>query len=89
MTQLREVFLCRCGASVDRQTDVYLNDAHQFTATICDGCRAKSDVELAELRVEFEALLARGIDRRMANRIMIQRIDRRFADGTYKKAGER
>lgn len=89
MTQLHEVFLCACGNSVARQTDVYLRDELQFTAAICDSCRAESDAESAELRVEFEALLAQGVDRRMANHILIARIDGRFADGTYKKAGER
>jgi hypothetical protein len=47
-----------------------------LSGDLCDDCLEKGLIGAELARKAFEALLAQGVDRAMANRIMIARIER-------------
>jgi len=70
-----------CGGSEARKIDVMKDGAMVAAGEMCSVCLGRATAEAAELREQFDELIAQGIDRRMANRIMTVRVDRRFAGG--------
>ena len=46
-----------------------------ISGALCDACRTNALDELALLRTEFEGLVAAGLSREEANRMMIRKID--------------
>lgn len=78
---------CPCGAAVEQLTTIYRGECCLIASPICDRCRADCDAEHAALEAEFEALIAQGCDKRMADRIMLERVNQRFDDGTYLPVG--
>jgi len=68
MTVLREVLPCRrC------QQPTAGRDPVVATFPFCASCSDESVNEFTRAQAEFESLLAHGVDRRMANRIMMER----------------
>lgn len=66
---------CRkCGTPCDR-TSVVFRGVEVAGGFLCEQCLDAAHAEMAELRVQFEALLAAGVSREEANRIMIARGD--------------
>jgi hypothetical protein len=70
----------RCGQpgfhreAVDRATGHIV-----ARGVVCDPCWATTTAEAAELQRQFEALLDLGVNRDLANEVMIARIDARRA----------
>ncbi len=64
----------RCG---DPGFDVEIAQEGTVLAqgTLCDTCFAAAEATLAELRVQFEELLAGGMSREEANTIMAARLE--------------
>lgn len=70
---------CRkCGASCHR-TSVEFRGIEIAGGFLCESCLDRAHAEHAVLRGQFEALLAAGVDRAEANRIMIARIEGKAA----------
>lgn len=66
----------QCGA--DGSFIECAKDSDVFASgMMCDPCLDKALAEAAELRVQFDALIAAGVDRATANALMIERIDAR------------
>jgi hypothetical protein len=64
-------------------TEVWFRGEFQFQDVICPACQAICDLDLALLRGEFYGLLDRGLDRRVANRVMEIRVDELFRKGVF------
>jgi hypothetical protein len=80
MESVIELPTCRrCGAVTGKKIDIVHapSDLIVLTGRLCDGCLRAAVREVAELRKDFEQLLADGIDREQANLIMIERIEKR------------
>lgn len=70
----------RCGAPGAGPLDVVSNDGVVVAAGhLCSPCTAKVLEGRREYRRQFDELIAAGVDRRLANRIMIVRVDQHFA----------
>lgn len=69
---------CRkCGKWTKHKVELASNDVPVLVGRLCNACFEDALDRLYELRKEFEALLAEGIDRERANEIMIDRIEER------------
>jgi hypothetical protein len=66
---------CRkCGTQCDR-TSLVFRGIEVGSGYLCETCLDAAHAEMAVAREQFEALLAAGISREEANRIMIARHD--------------
>lgn len=75
---------CRsCGSPTGHKVDVWFRGEFLFSERECLRCREVHEIELALLRGEFHALLDRGVERKMANRIMEVRVDELFRKGVF------
>jgi hypothetical protein len=68
----------RCGET-GRELVVVKDGSLLAFGYACDRCFAETLAEHERLRLQFEELLAAGVDRAEANRIMIERIERNSA----------
>jgi hypothetical protein len=69
------MFRCKCGAPGTRR-ELTLNDIPVTSLSACDDCVAQVNATLDRIRPVFDAMIAAGIDRTLANETMTYMIDR-------------
>lgn len=65
---------CRC-CGAETQSIAQFTGLIEATVPLCDRCYEDARTGAADLRAQFEALLAGGMTREQANAVMIARID--------------
>lgn len=64
--------MCRCGTRQALRVE-----RAGLTGHLCAECRAKADAVAAEFKRQFQELLDLGINRVLANEVMIERVNAR------------
>ncbi len=74
-----ELPTCRkCGVVTRKKVEIFQEGTEIIPfSPLCESCYRAALVGAEWLRVEFEELLAGGMDREQANEVMIERIDLR------------
>jgi hypothetical protein len=70
---VEEVAPCkRCGEATDHRVE--LTGAMSLTMAMCERCADEKFTDIRSVSHTFDSLLKCGVDRAMANRIMVQQI---------------
>lgn len=70
---------CTCCGEPGEPIEVERHGEIIAAGALCDSCFAQAEAALEELRAQFDSLIAAGVPRETANRIMIDRIDGKAA----------
>lgn len=74
----------RCGAPAKPTDFVVSGTGEAFSLNVCPGCIAEGQAYLARVHPVFEAMIAAGIDREIANDAMVY-LHARMSEGTVRR----